>query len=217
MPSYSATADFGWHLRFFTGLSDAGVPQFSNVEAEAQPLVMNQVGEPSPDEPWSLVNMISVRWLPALQQWVMLYGGGSTLSPPPVGAVLHENNPIFVRFSDQPFGPWSEPQILFNAGDPQKGASELAATAYGPSGILFHAECEGSACAPAEAFFQTGVPPFTGKPYGFLYGPNIIQEWTTQREPPQSGVDIYWTISTYDPYQVVLMRSHIAPHAGLSQ
>ena len=45
--------------------------------------------------------------------------------------------------------------------------------------------------------------------HGFLYGANIIAEWT---EPRSNGaVDIYWNVSTWNPYQVLLMRSRINP------
>jgi hypothetical protein len=209
MPRYSASADFAWQPRYFTGLSAAGIPQFSDVEADAQPLTMNLEGPPSPDEPWSLVNMISVRWITALGKWVMLYGGGSTLSAPPAGAVMHPENAMFIRFADQPFGPWSEPQVLFAAGDPARDPSELVNTAYGPGGVLFHVGCTSEACAPGEAFWRAGTAPFTGQPNGFLYGPNLIQEWSVPRAEPTPGVDLYWTISTFAPYQVVLMRSFV--------
>lgn len=209
MPRYSATADFSWHPRYYTGLSPSGVPQFSEIEADAAPLIMNIVGEPSPDEPWSLVNMISVRWIAPLQKWVMLYGGGTTQASVPEGSVMEPANSMFVRFAEHPFGPWSEPQILFRAGDPTQSASELADTEYGPGGILYHTTCTAPDCAPGEAFWHEGLPPFAGRPYGFLYGPNLIQEWTSTRHEPEPGVDIYWTVSTFAPYQVVLMRTRI--------
>jgi hypothetical protein len=43
---------------------------------------------------------------------------------------------------------------------------------------------------------------------GFLYGANLIPEWTVSR--PNNKVDIYWNVSTWAPYQVVLMRSTIS-------
>jgi hypothetical protein len=209
LPSYSATADFEWRPRYFTGSSAVGVPQFSEIEAEAKPLVLNQTGEPKTDEPWDLVNMISVRWVEPIKQWVMLYGGGSTWSPPPTGAQFHPENAVFIRFAHQPFGPWSEPQVLFAAGDPNLDAEALRNTAYGPGGILYHTGCTSDDCAPGESFWSPGIPPFAGQPYGFLYSPNLIQEWSTARDTPTRGVDIYWTVSTFAPYQVVLMRSFL--------
>jgi hypothetical protein len=72
-------------------------------------------------------------------------------------------------------------------------------------------------CAPGELFFKSGVVPFaatvpgtqSSNPFGFLYGPNIIEDWSMNRTSPVPGVDIYWTVSTFDPYQVVLMRTRV--------
>jgi hypothetical protein len=48
--------------------------------------------------------------------------------------------------------------------------------------------------------------------YGFLYGPNIVDEWTVdQSTPGQPAVDIFWNVSTFDPYQVLLMRTRLRP------
>jgi len=50
-------------------------------------------------------------------------------------------------------------------------------------------------------------------PWGFLYAPVIIDEWTTARPDPlgSTGVDVYWHVSTWDPYQTVLLRTRILP------
>ena len=44
--------------------------------------------------------------------------------------------------------------------------------------------------------------------YGFLYGVNIIEQWT---RPAGNGVDIIWNASSWDPYRVILMRTRIEP------
>jgi hypothetical protein len=41
---------------------------------------------------------------------------------------------------------------------------------------------------------------------GFFYSANIIEEWI---RPAGDGVDIIWNASTWDPYRVVLLRTHI--------
>jgi hypothetical protein len=41
---------------------------------------------------------------------------------------------------------------------------------------------------------------------GFLYGANLIPEWIEDRG---ATVDIYWNVSTWAPYQVVVMKSRI--------
>jgi hypothetical protein len=40
-----------------------------------------------------------------------------------------------------------------------------------------------------------------------LYAAAIIEPWTETREA--GAVDLYWAVSTWDPYQVVLMKSRL--------
>jgi len=44
--------------------------------------------------------------------------------------------------------------------------------------------------------------------YGWFYAANIIEQWT---RPAGDGVDIIWNASTWDPYRVILLRTHIEP------
>jgi hypothetical protein len=132
---------------------------------------------------------------------------------------LDPKNGVHIRYADHPWGPWSAPKQLFEPGSPTATPSGSApATQYGQNGMLFHKDCTrfGSKCAPGESFFLAGFPPFFGlppfrssDPFGWLYNPNIIEDWTMSRTSPVPGADIYWTVSTFDPYQVVLMRSRI--------
>jgi hypothetical protein len=48
-----------------------------------------------------------------------------------------------------------------------------------------------------------------GFQYGFLYGVNIIEQWTEPRGLLNQDADIYWNVSTWDPYETILMRSRI--------
>ena len=68
---------------------------------------------------------------------------------------------------------------------------------------------EGSAARAA----QEGA---SGSPVGRLYGANVIEEWTQDvsdqvdgLEQDQAAVEIYWNVSTWNPYQVVLMKSRL--------
>ena len=44
--------------------------------------------------------------------------------------------------------------------------------------------------------------------YGWLYGANIIEEWS---RPAGKGVDVIWIASTWDPYRVIMLRTRIKP------
>lgn len=71
-----------------------------------------------------------------------------------------------------------------------------------------------SSCVMGE--FAYGVQnALSGDLVGRLYAPNIIDDWTEDVTPPSRAktgphsVEIYWNVSTWNPYQVVLVKSRI--------
>ena len=228
MPLYSATGNFTWRPQYFTGLNASGVPTFSPDESAAKLLNLSGSTPGGTDEVWTLVGLgFSVRWIEPLKKFAMIYGGGhAPLSFDPAadrdgvppwdtlpGFNIDPKNGIHIRFADHPWGPWSPPQQFFEAGDPIVTPTGSApATQYGQHGMLFHSECTlwHDDCAPGEQWWEAPSDhyPHT-QPYGWLYAPHIIEEWTMPRTFPVPGVDIYWTVSTFAPYQVVLMRTRI--------
>jgi hypothetical protein len=100
---------------------------------------------------------------------------------------------VVARVADKPWGPWSGPAVLFDA-------AVDAGTCY---------FLRGSAdCGPATDPFS----PANGGPGG-VYGPYVIPRYT--RGGPQNTT-IYYVMSTWNPYQVVLMKSTLALHSPLS-
>jgi hypothetical protein len=208
VPSYSSGGEIEWSPRYFTGLGPDGAPQFSSRQVDAAPLDLS--GTPrAENEVWDVVNQMSVSWVEALDSWVMLYGGGANdvlaeLFTAGLGASV-EHDPegaIHVRFARQPWGPWSAPQQLFAAGDPHPlGETPADQSQYAPGGILRHPMCVTGGCAPRE-------PGVEANDYGFFYAPNIIDAWTV---PTPKGARIYWNVSTWHPYQVVLLKTELEP------
>ncbi len=56
----------------------------------------------------------------------------------------------------------------------------------------------------------------SGDPIGRLYGVNIIDEWTqdvtsnvADLDRDERAVEVYWNVSTWNPYQVVLMKTQL--------
>jgi hypothetical protein len=208
--------DFKWTLHYYTGTNDQGIPQFSatEIEAQAADLDSSQPGVQSAER-YDVVNQISVSWVEPLRKWVMLYGGGVTRLPGPqltrcgvlelftrgeCTEVVIGNGAFHMRTADNPWGPWTPPQQVLVGGDPQKSPPELQ---YAPGGMLRHADCKRSNCAPATNW--EGVDP---REYGFFYGANIIEQWT---RPAGGGADIIWNASTWNPYRVILLRTRINP------
>jgi hypothetical protein len=207
MPDYDESGNFAWEPRYFTGLAPDGQPRFSSREIDALPLDLDAAIEGhQPEEANDVVAQMAISWVPALGRFVMIYGGGigteftkmlfgadvDVMTPDPLGA-------LFVRYARHPWGPWSPPQHLLASGNLSRGVRGF----YGPGGLLFDADCKEPSCAPGELAFL--------KPNerGRLYAPNIIDPWTTLR--PDGAIDLYWHVSTWNPYQVVLMRTRLRP------
>ena len=127
-----------------------------------------------------------------------------TQSPSP-GAIL-------MRFADHPWGPFSEPEPHLLPGDPAREGS-----GYGPGGFLFHHACADSAeaaCArtdPVRPFesYLPGCPSLDPQlDVGRLYGVNIIDAYT--RRIGTDRAEIFFNVSTWNPYGVVLVRTELS-------
>jgi hypothetical protein len=101
-------------------------------------------------------------------------------------------NGVVARVAEKPWGPWSGPAVLFDA-------VADAGTCY-----FLHGDSD---CGPATDPFC----PVAGSPGG-VYAPYIIPRYT--RGGPQNTT-IYYVMSTWNPYQVVLMKSTLALRSHL--
>jgi hypothetical protein len=179
-----------------------GAPSFSRDPTRAAPLDLSG-GAGGHAERYDIVAQMSVRFVAEMQQWVMLYGGGTQLSET-ICAVPGANcdrvklagAAIRIRTAAAPWGPWSEPVDVLVGGDPRTGAVHQ----YGSGGLLHHPKCSGEACA-------AHTPPLAPTDTGALYGANLIERWTEKRS--DGAVDLYWNVSTWNPYRVVLMKTRL--------
>jgi hypothetical protein len=200
-------ADFAWSPRYFAG-TEAGRPRFSERQVDAVALELG--GSPLPEsELYDVVDKTAITYLAPLHQWVMLYGGDFApfflrlFAGPNFQRVQRDpEGAIHARFAEHPWGPWSEPVTVLAGGDPSV-SPPAPASEYGPLGMLHHADCIGPDCIPGE-----NAPSHVLAPYGFLYAPNIFDPWTELRQDGDA-VDIYWNVSTWNPYQTVLLRTRI--------
>ncbi|RMD86518.1 MAG: DUF4185 domain-containing protein, partial [Calditrichaeota bacterium] len=148
-------------LRYFAGLDQTGMPQWSAHEKDAIPLTSQPcVGE------------FSVTYNQFLHKWLMLYNC---------------DNPRGINFStaDQPWGPWSEPQVLF---DPWKDGGYCH---------FMHVDWQFRHCDNVH-------DPGRENEWGGEYGPYQFEDLATGND---STTTIYFTMSTWNPYTVVLMKS----------
>jgi len=208
-------APLKWAPQYFAGLDDSGKPRFSPSEADAVALDQDTT-QPGvqPENRYDIVDQVSVAWVPQLSKWITFYGGGMIVRPLPPAlpncGVLElftglecklveiGNGAVRMRSSDHPWGPWTPPQDVIVAGDPSKPEGQ-----YGPGGMLYHPACADPTCAP-----HSTRPELKDVEYGWFYAANIIEQWT---RPNGDGVDIVWNASTWDPYRVILLRTHIVP------
>lgn len=148
-------------VRFFTGLDRSGKPTCSSKEEDAQPL-FNQpcVGE------------LSVTYNRFIHKWIMLYN-------------CFLKRGINLRTADQPWGPWSESQVIF------------------------HPDTDNGYCHFMHASWQF-------KKCDSVHDPGKENEWAGEYGPYQfedlaigdtSKTTIYFTMSTWNPYTVVLMKA----------
>ena len=150
-------------LRYFTGLDAAGNPLWSPNELDAIELF---------DQP--SVGELSVAWNKFIRRWVMLYNGDN-----PRG--------INCRTARQPWGPWTQPQVLFEPW------SDLG------YGHFMHVNW---------SFRNLDNVQNPGREYewGGEYGPYMFKELATGTD---NRTTIYFTLSTWNPYVSVLMKTEL--------
>jgi hypothetical protein len=208
-----AGAGYEWKPQYFSGLDAAGLPTFSSNEADASPIDMD-ASKPGvqPADEYDIVNQTSLAWVPELSKWVMFFGGGVVHLPLPwlpncgilelfTGSdcklVALDNGTFRMRTADNPWGPWSPAQPLIAEGD-----STVPKGQFGPGGMLHHPDCTDPGCAPID-----NAPDRVPREVGYFYAPNIVEQWI---RPAGDGVDIIWNASTWAPYRVILLRTHIS-------
>ncbi len=184
--AYSPTGTFAdpstW--RFFTGLSPEGRPKWVDAKKWAGSGIAASWAPPGQAELYNAatdaercIGEFSVTWNRPLQSWLMLYQCG------------HDHG-VEARIAQAPWGPWSPPTSLIVDG-PQ-WACKL---------VMIPAGCAG----------QKNFWPKSGKTFvaGGYYAPFVMDRYTLDASGGGSyaRTTIFWTLSTWNPYEVVIMRS----------
>jgi hypothetical protein len=165
-----AQFETGKGTRYFTGLDSSGAPIWSENESDAKPIVVNgSLGD------------LSVTWCKDLNFWLMTYDRRAP------------TNGIAFSYSRTPWGPWSEPQVIFNAvRDGAAGKFIHIPNSNPPDGLA--GPVIGKEVTDPEAV------------RGGNYAPYVMERWTKVQN---SELDIYYVLSTWNPYVVVLMKSRL--------
>jgi hypothetical protein len=166
-----AQFEAGKGIRYFAGLDASNAPTWSDNESDATPVVKD-----------GTLADLSVTWCKELGLWLMTYD--RRMQP----------NGIAFSYSRTPWGPWSEPEILFNPmrdnalgrfihGPMRKIDDGLAGPVLGQRNRVNAAEIRGGAIAPF-----------------------VVERWTKVQG---SELELYYLMSTVNPYVVVLMKSSL--------
>jgi hypothetical protein len=126
------------------------------------------------------IGNVSVIYSPALGLWLMTYDGGRQ-SPSTAG--------VYFTYAKDPWGPWAEPQLIFN----QRRDGANGTFVHDP-GITPNDGLNGPTIG--------GNDPRTTP--GGTYAPYMIERFT---RVSGSTLSIYYTLSTWNPYTIVLMRT----------
>lgn len=178
--------------RFFTGRTAEGKPKWvtggewqrfgskSGNAAEWNPPKEAEVFSAS-SEAERCIGELSITWNRPLKMWLMLYNCASTAT---VGAIK-------ARIAPAPWGPWSEPTEILRSDD-TKWACKLFMKPEG--------------CGEQRDYwptFKTNGKVVAGAPYGAY----VLNRYTREEKGREPSATIYWLVSTWNPYQVVVMRS----------
>ena len=167
----AAQFETGKGTRYFTGLDVTGSPQWSEKESDAKAIVQN-----------GTMGDLSVTWCKDLGLWLMTYD-----SRPPAAAGIE------FAYSRTPWGPWSQPQVIFNAvRDGAAGRFIHIPGANPPDGLAGPVIGKGQANREAV--------------HGGAYAPYVVERWTKVQG---SELSVYYVLSTWNPYVVVLMKSRL--------
>jgi hypothetical protein len=167
------TAHFedGKGTRYFAGLDAANAPSWSDNESDATAIVND-----------GTLADVSVTWCKDLGLWLMTYDRRTQL------------NGIAFSYSRTPWGPWSEPQLMFN---PLRD---------GGLGKFIHNPLRKIDDGLAGPVMVRRNRANADEIHGGAYAPYVVERWTKVQG---SEIALYYLMSTSNPYVVVLMKSRL--------
>lgn len=179
----TSSANFanGAGTQYFAGLVN-GQPTWSNSSSAAVPVVQDNplAGPPWPNDGPTVGNL-SVAQSTDLGLWLMTYDGGRQ---------SEKTRGVYFAYATQPWGPWSAPQLIYN---------DVRDKGFG---VFIH---NPNLAPPGDGL--NGPTIGSNDPYttpGGDFAPGIIERFT---KVSGNTLSLYYTLSTWNPYTVVKMRS----------
>ncbi len=127
------------------------------------------------------IGNVSVNYSPAAGLWLMTYDGGRQKA---------DTTGVYFDYAPAPWGPWSSPELIFN----DKRDLGLGAFVYATNASYHDLDLAGPTIGG-------NVP--TNTPGG-IYAPYMVERFT---QIASNRLTIYYTLATWNPYTVVLMKS----------
>jgi hypothetical protein len=180
-----------WH--YFSRILGNGKPEFTSSELGANPLPPfgheSIVGEGQP--PYHMcVGDLSVGYIEQWGKWAMLYGCFDDVKE---GYNKNNGRGIYLRTADVPWGPWSGPKLIFKPSD-------------GYCYFMYQKEpCAANLPNPKDLGMQV---PKGNLNWGGEYAPMLLPTYT---KVAGDTTNLYFLMSTWNPHQIVLMRTVIKP------
>jgi hypothetical protein len=181
----------GW--RYFGGMA-FGNPLWTTDENLAQPLA--QLGGPpagsgiDPAQYHKCLGYFSVRYLEAAGKWAMLYTCSNLKDAP----LRTDVRGVFLRTSILPWGLWSTPELIFEPG-------------AGYCQFMFHPDCTAGP-NPHEEEKRHQDNGVAIREVAGEYAPFLLPS-RYAKLGPSGQADLYYLMSTWNPYQVVLMKTRV--------
>jgi len=170
----------GTGTQYFTGLVN-GLPTWSAVESDAVPVIQdNPTNGPAWPNDSPTVGSLSVAYSTDLGLWLATYDGGRQSTP---------TNGAYFSYANNPWGPWSQPQLIFQF------------VRDNGWGVFIHnpnASPNDGLDGPTIGSNDPATTP------GGAYAPLLIERFT---RVTGNTLKIYYLMSTWNPYTVVKMRS----------
>ncbi len=171
-------------IEYLNSVNPDGTPVFMAGEGNATALfhdyVPDSLGVPQLAD---CMGEVGVEWNPYVHRWIMLYNSSNNTPANPRG--------IWMRLAPEPWGPWSAPETIFNP-DSDNGLCYFIHRAVTINKPL----CDSLSSANRLAI------------QGSDYAPYFISQFTTG-DPVRSSSTFYYTMSTWNPYEVVIMKSTV--------
>ena len=130
---------------------------------------------------------VSVTWAKDLGLWLMVWDS----RPPATRGILFS-------YAGLPWGPWSAPQVIF---DPVRDGA-LGKFIHNPN-----AQPDDGLAGPVIGKGQANP----GAVHGGNYAPYVVERWTKMNG---AELNLYYVLSTWNPYVVVLMKSRFETGAA---